>query len=148
MFSLRYFLQYSDWSPCFGLCSLCFVYMVFKTKIEQLKMTVSLENIVGNISCEDDMVMTSPFCLDTITLQFFCYALYLLSEDCQKAWNFNYQNFLFSFLTYVIILLFPPIYMVIGHSFMNKNYPAKIYIYVCIYIYIYFFLNIKLYNYI
>ena len=34
----------------------------------QLKTTVSLENIVGNISCEDDTEMTSPFRLDTITL--------------------------------------------------------------------------------
>ena len=42
--------------------------MNFKTKIEQLKTTVSLENIVGNISCEDDTEMTSPFRLDTITL--------------------------------------------------------------------------------
>ena len=31
-------------------------------------MTVSLEDIVGNVSCEDDTEMTSPFCLDTITL--------------------------------------------------------------------------------
>ena len=46
----------------------CFAYMDFKTKIEQLKTTVSLENIVGNISCEDDTEMTSPFRLDTITL--------------------------------------------------------------------------------
>ena len=42
--------------------------MDFKTNIEQLKTTVSLENIVGNISCEDDTEMTSPFRLDTITL--------------------------------------------------------------------------------
>ena len=42
------------------------------------------------------------------------------------------QNLVFSFLTYVIILLFPPIYMVIEHSFMNKSYTAKIYIYIYI----------------
>ena len=59
--------------------------MDLKTKIEQLKMTVSLENIVGNISCEGDTEMTSPFRLDTITLYFFLYTLYLLTEDCSKA---------------------------------------------------------------
>ena len=62
---------------------------------------------------------------------------YLLTEDCCKAWNFKYQNLVFSFLTCVIILLFPPIYMVIEHSFMNYSYTAKIYVYyICIYIYI------------
>ena len=49
--------------------------MVFKTKIEQLKTAVSLENIVGNTSYEDDMEMMSLFRLDTITLQFFHYTL-------------------------------------------------------------------------
>ena len=34
---------------------------------------------------------------------------YLLNEDCLKAWSFKYQNF----LTYVIIKLFPSIYIVI-----------------------------------
>ena len=41
---------------------------IIKHIIEQLKTTVSLENIVGNISCEDNTEMTSPFRLDTITL--------------------------------------------------------------------------------
>ena len=40
--------------------------MIFKTKIEHLKTGVSLENIVGNISCEYGAKMTSPFHLDTI----------------------------------------------------------------------------------
>ena len=35
-----------------------------------------------------------------------------------------------SFFTYIIVLLFPPVYMAIEHSFMNKSYTAKIYIYV------------------
>ena len=53
---------------------------------------------------------------------------YLLTEDCCKAWNFKYQILVFSFLTYIIISLFPPIDMVIEHSFMNYSYTAKIYI--------------------
>ena len=40
--------------------------MVFKTKIKQLKRTVSLENIVGNISSEKNTEITSSICLDTI----------------------------------------------------------------------------------
>ena len=62
--------------------------------------------------------------------------LYRLTEDCRKSWNFKYQNLVFSFLTFVIILLFPPIYMLIEHSFMNYSYTTKIYIYIYIYIYI------------
>ena len=58
------------------------------------------------------------------------------------------QNLVFSFLTYVIILLFPPIYMVIEHSFMNKSYTAKIYIYIYIYLYIYIFIYLYIYIYI
>ena len=46
---------------------ICFAYMVFKTVIEQLKATASLENIAGYISCEDNTKMTSRFRLDTIT---------------------------------------------------------------------------------
>ena len=42
--------------------------MTFKTKIEQLKTAVSLENIVDNISCEYGTEMTSFFHLDTIAL--------------------------------------------------------------------------------
>ena len=49
--------------------------MVFKTEIEQLKATVSLENIVGNISPEDNTKMTSSF----------RHTLYLLTEDCRKG---------------------------------------------------------------
>ena len=40
--------------------------MLFKTKIEQLKTVVLFENIGGNISCECDTEMMSPFRLDTI----------------------------------------------------------------------------------
>ena len=53
--------------------------MVFKTIIEQLKTTVSLENIAGNISSEDDTEMTSPFRLDTIYIVLF--SLYAISFD-------------------------------------------------------------------
>ena len=59
--------------------------MFFKTEIEQLRSTVSLENIAGNISCESNMKMSSPFRLDTNTLQLFRYTSYLLTEDCRKA---------------------------------------------------------------
>ena len=52
------------------------------------------------------------------TVTFSLYVI-LLTEDCRKAWNFKYQGLVFSFLTCVIILLFPSIYMVIEHSFMN-----------------------------
>ena len=52
----------------FWPAQLMFCIYLFQNKIEQLKTTVSLENIVGNISCKDDMEMTSPFRLDTITL--------------------------------------------------------------------------------
>ena len=43
--------------------------MVFKAKIEQLKIAVSLQNIAGNISCEYSMEtgMTSLFRLGTMT---------------------------------------------------------------------------------
>ena len=71
-----------------------------------------------------------------VTFLFGCYytvtfSLYviLLAEDCRKTWSFKYQNLVFSFLTYAIILLFPPIYMVIEDSFMNYSYTANIYIY-------------------
>ena len=36
-----------------------------KSSSSKLRATVSLENIVGNIYCEDNMKMTSPFRLDT-----------------------------------------------------------------------------------
>ena len=39
--------------------------MVLGTEIEQLKATVSLENIAGNISCEYNTKKTPPFGLDT-----------------------------------------------------------------------------------
>ena len=109
MFSLWYFPLYSHWSPRFGLRSFCFAYMVFKTEIELLRAAVSLENIAENVSCEDNMKMTSPFRLDSITLLLFRYTLNLLTEDYRKVWNFKYQNLVYSFLTCVIILIFPPI---------------------------------------
>ena len=41
--------------------------MIFKTKIKQPKTAVSLENVVGNISCEySTELMMSPYRLDTI----------------------------------------------------------------------------------
>ena len=113
MFLLWFFSLYSHWSPRLGQRSLCFTYMVFNTEIEQLKATVSLKDIAENIFCEDNTKMTSPFRLDTITLQFFRYTLYLLTEDCRKAWNFKYQNLVFSFLICVIIYIYILIYIYI-----------------------------------
>ena len=115
--------------------------MVFKTEIGQLKATVSLENIAGNNSCEDNTKMTSYFCLDTITLYLFRYTLYLLTEGGLKAWKFKYQNLVFSFLICVIILFFPLVYMAIECSFMNYSYTTKI----CVYIYIYTYIYICIY---
>ena len=63
-----------------------------------------------------------------------------MTEDCRKEWNFKYQNLVFSYLTCVIILLFPPIYAVIEHSFMNYSCTAYIYIYIYIYIYLYVYI--------
>ena len=54
--------------PAFWLVQFMFCIMFFKTEIEQLRLTFSLENIAGNISCEGNMKMTSPFRLDTNTL--------------------------------------------------------------------------------
>lgn len=45
-----------------------FAFIIFKRKIEQLKMAVSLENIAGSISCENNTKMTSYFRCDTITV--------------------------------------------------------------------------------
>ena len=45
-----------------------FCIMFSKTEIEQFRSTVSLENVEGNISCESNTKMTSPFRLDTNTL--------------------------------------------------------------------------------
>ena len=62
------FLAVYPLEPAFWPVQFMFCIMFFKTEIEQLRSTVSLENIAGNISCEDNMKMTSPFCLDTNTL--------------------------------------------------------------------------------
>ena len=162
MFSLWYFSLYSHWSPRFGLRSWCFAYMVFKTEIKQLKATVWMENIVGNISCEGNTKMTSPLCLDAITLSLFPYALYLLTEDCWKGWNFKYQNLLFSFLTcaFIYIYIYIYIYMYIYiHIYIHIYvyiiciyvyvYIYICYIYICVYIYIYFtYIHIYVYIYI
>ena len=53
-------LETAFWPAQFMFCI-----MFFKTEIEQLRLTVSLENIAGNISCESNMKMMSAFRLDT-----------------------------------------------------------------------------------
>ena len=58
--------------------------MAFKTKIEQLKTAVSLENIADNISCEYGTEMTS-FVWILLHCIFFIIRSYLLTEDGGKA---------------------------------------------------------------
>ena len=53
--------------PAFLTTRLMFCIMFSKTEIKQLRSTVSLENVAGNISCEDNTKMTSTFRLDTNT---------------------------------------------------------------------------------
>ena len=56
-------LESAFWAARFMFCI-----MFSKTDMEQLRLTLSLENVAGNISCEGNMEMTSPFRLDTNTL--------------------------------------------------------------------------------
>ena len=67
--------------------------------------------------------------------------LYVISFDWRLP--FKYQNLVFSFLPYVIILLFPPIYMVTEPSFMTATLMSsgkdKTRVYGCIYIYMYIY---------
>ena len=58
--------------------------MVFKT-IEQLKTTLSLENIVENIASEDITEMMSLFVWILLSCNLFVIRYYLLTEDCRKA---------------------------------------------------------------
>ena len=62
------FLAVFPLDPAFWPAQFMFCIMFFKAEMEQLRSTVSLENIAGNISCEGNMKMTSPFRLDTNTL--------------------------------------------------------------------------------
>ena len=62
------FLAVFPLEPAFLACAVYVLHYVFQNRIEQLRSTVSLENIAGNISCEGNMKMTSPFRLDTNTL--------------------------------------------------------------------------------
>ena len=73
-------LESMFWSAQFIFCIYRFI-----TEIEKLRARISLESIMGNISCIDNTKMTSPFRLDTNTLYIFRYTLYLLTEDCCKA---------------------------------------------------------------
>ena len=122
-FSLRFFSQFSySLGPPFWNAHLMFCIIWF------LERKSSSSKRRFHVSCEDDTEMRSPFHLDTITLEFFVICYYLLTEDCRKTQNFKYQSLVFSFLTYVIIFLFRPMYLVIKCSFMNKSYIAKIFI--------------------
>ena len=62
------FLAAFPLEPVFWPARFMFCIMFSKTEIEQLRSTVSLENVEGNISCESNTKMTSPFRLDTNTL--------------------------------------------------------------------------------
>ena len=129
MISLWYSSLHSLWSLCFAW-AVYVLHYVFQNRNREAQM----DGFIGEC-CREYFLwnteMTSPFRLDTNTRYFVRYTLYLLTEDCRKAWKFKYQNLAFSFLNYVIILLFPPIYiyMVIEHSFMSYSYTANIYIY-------------------
>ena len=86
------FLAVFPLEPAFWPARFLFCIMFSKTEIEQLRLTVSLENNVENISCEGKTKITAPFRLDTNTLKLVRYTLHLLTEDCRKAWKFKYQN--------------------------------------------------------
>ena len=62
------FLVVFPLDPGFWPAQFMFCIMFFKAEMEQLRSKVSLENIGGDISCEGNMKMTSPFRLDTNTL--------------------------------------------------------------------------------
>ena len=62
------FLAAFPLEPVFWPARFMFCIMFSKTEIEQLRSTFSLENVEGNISCESNTKMTSPFRLDTNTL--------------------------------------------------------------------------------
>ena len=62
------FLAAFPLEPGFWHVQFMFCIMFSKTEIEQLRSTVSLENVAGNICCEGNTKMTSPFHLDTNTL--------------------------------------------------------------------------------
>ena len=64
------FLAAFPLEPAFWPAPFMFCIMFSKTEIEQLRSTVSLENVgtLENISWEDNTKMTSPFRLDINTL--------------------------------------------------------------------------------
>ena len=62
------FLAVFPLEPAFWPAQFMFCIMFFKAGMEQLRSTVSLENIAGNVYCEGHMKMTSPIPLDTKTL--------------------------------------------------------------------------------
>ena len=62
------FLAAFPLEPVFWPAWFIFYIMFSKTEIEQLRSTVSLENVEGNISCESNTKMTSLCRLDTNTL--------------------------------------------------------------------------------
>ena len=71
--------------------------MVFKTKLEQLKTTVSLENIAGNISYQCDTEINLFFCANTILqCNFFVLLYYLLTEITKRHDYFSIKSQCFS----------------------------------------------------
>ena len=85
MFSRRFSSQYSHWGPFLACAVNVLNNMVFKTTIEQLKTTLSLENIVENIASEDITEMMSLFVWILLSCNLFVIRYYLLTEDCRKA---------------------------------------------------------------
>ena len=57
--------------------------------------------------------LRQPFVWIRLHYNFFVIRYHLLTEDCRKARNFKYQKLVFSFMSYVIILLFSHIYIYI-----------------------------------
>ena len=62
------FLAAFPLEPAFWPAQFMFCIIFSKAEIEQLRLTVSLENVERNISCESNTKMTSLFRLDTNTL--------------------------------------------------------------------------------
>ena len=86
------FLAVFPLESTFWPAQLMFCIYGFQTKIEQLKTTVSLESIGGNISCEGDTKMTSPFRLDTITLYLIRYTLFFWLKIAVRHENLSIKT--------------------------------------------------------
>ena len=126
MFSLWYFSLYSHWRSRFSLRDLCFPLCFVKEKSSSSDRRFHWRILRGIFPVKTKRKWRHFFIWILIHCKFIRYTLNLLTKECRQAWNFKYQNLVFSFLSYAIILLFPPIYMIIEHSFINYSCTAKI----------------------